>query len=447
MTSTERVHFSPAPAGALDDARHQSEPRREPRGRRPGDPAARRAAGRRRGPGQDLLRAAAGAGKSYALRRMVKEALEHPSCSRVAVPRSPTSRPSRSRVTWARTSAPSRCACSSPTSAAPTSRRKCWTTSRWRARAQGSRRARRSSWASRTSSAYGASAPGCSSTSGRRRTGSGRSTCCWWTRHGSSRCIGSSPSRAWRRSWSASATWASSRRSIRARPWRGDPGYNPYRAWPTEYERSADTCSIDLPAVWRPTAEQLPLWPRSTATGTGWTASRPRRPFAAPARAAAPSPRRVDRGGHRTAGAAGGRRARRPRAGRHRPAAPRVVERLLEPLLAGGFEITERRYDGIGNRRRAGRRLRGPVGRPADRRPGHPQPGRRRRHRDGGAPDRALRPPRGRHPRVDRRLLAGPDEPDHDRRPPALRRGAARQFQLRIRPSWPSPAPARRTVC
>src|SRR4029078_12865150 len=43
-------------------------------------------------------------------------------------------------------------------------------------------------------------------------------------------------------------------------PWRGDPGYTPYRACPTEYERSADACSIDLPAVWRPTAEQLPLW-------------------------------------------------------------------------------------------------------------------------------------------------------------------------------------------
>jgi AAA domain len=43
-------------------------------------------------------------------------------------------------------------------------------------------------------------------------------------------------------------------------PWRGDPGYNPYRAWPTSYEDSGDTFAIDLPAVWRPTAEQLPLW-------------------------------------------------------------------------------------------------------------------------------------------------------------------------------------------
>lgn len=43
-------------------------------------------------------------------------------------------------------------------------------------------------------------------------------------------------------------------------PWRGDPGYNPYRAWPTQYENDAATYAIDLPAVWRPPAQQLPLW-------------------------------------------------------------------------------------------------------------------------------------------------------------------------------------------
>ncbi len=43
-------------------------------------------------------------------------------------------------------------------------------------------------------------------------------------------------------------------------PWRGDPGYNPYRAWPTAYEGNAQTWATELPAVWRPTAEQLPLW-------------------------------------------------------------------------------------------------------------------------------------------------------------------------------------------
>jgi hypothetical protein len=43
-------------------------------------------------------------------------------------------------------------------------------------------------------------------------------------------------------------------------PWRGDRGYNPYRAWPTAYERDSKTWSVDLPAVWRPTAAQLQLW-------------------------------------------------------------------------------------------------------------------------------------------------------------------------------------------
>ncbi|KHL18318.1 AAA domain-containing protein [Mumia flava] len=43
-------------------------------------------------------------------------------------------------------------------------------------------------------------------------------------------------------------------------PWRGDPGYNPYRAWPTAYEGASTTFSIDLPAVWRPTHAQIPLW-------------------------------------------------------------------------------------------------------------------------------------------------------------------------------------------
>jgi hypothetical protein len=45
-----------------------------------------------------------------------------------------------------------------------------------------------------------------------------------------------------------------------ANPWRGDARYNPYRAWPTAFEGQSKTFAIDLPAVWRPTAEQLPLW-------------------------------------------------------------------------------------------------------------------------------------------------------------------------------------------
>lgn len=43
-------------------------------------------------------------------------------------------------------------------------------------------------------------------------------------------------------------------------PWRGDTGYNPYRAWPTQFEGHASTFAVDLPAVWRPNVAQLPLW-------------------------------------------------------------------------------------------------------------------------------------------------------------------------------------------
>ncbi len=43
-------------------------------------------------------------------------------------------------------------------------------------------------------------------------------------------------------------------------PWRGDRGYNPYRAWPTAYPDGPSTWAGELPAVWRPTAEQRDLW-------------------------------------------------------------------------------------------------------------------------------------------------------------------------------------------
>lgn len=47
---------------------------------------------------------------------------------------------------------------------------------------------------------------------------------------------------------------------VGANPWRGDAGHNPYRAWPTTFEGKDGTWSAELPAVWRPTAEQLPMW-------------------------------------------------------------------------------------------------------------------------------------------------------------------------------------------
>ena len=43
-------------------------------------------------------------------------------------------------------------------------------------------------------------------------------------------------------------------------PWRGDPGYNPYRAWPTDYDDDPRTWSRELPTVWRPSVGHLALW-------------------------------------------------------------------------------------------------------------------------------------------------------------------------------------------
>ena len=118
-----------------------------------------------------------------------------------------------------------------------------------------SRRARRSCSASRTSSASGASAPAARAprAGGQRRAAVRRAV----RRRGvaAARCTSSSPSRASRRSSSASATSASSRRSTRART-RGAATPATTRTAPGRPRTSASrrTCSIDLPAVWRPTA-------------------------------------------------------------------------------------------------------------------------------------------------------------------------------------------------
>ena len=47
---------------------------------------------------------------------------------------------------------------------------------------------------------------------------------------------------------------------IGTNPWRGDPGHNPWRAWPTDYDQDDRTWGRELPAVWRPAAGHLALW-------------------------------------------------------------------------------------------------------------------------------------------------------------------------------------------
>lgn len=50
---------------------------------------------------------------------------------------------------------------------------------------------------------------------------------------------------------------------VGSNPWRGDSGHNPYRAWPTDYTDGKDpekTWERELPAVWRPPVGALALW-------------------------------------------------------------------------------------------------------------------------------------------------------------------------------------------
>ncbi|MFC5006737.1 hypothetical protein ACFPIJ_54125 [Dactylosporangium cerinum] len=132
-------------------------------------------------------------------------------------------------------------------------------------------------------------------------------------------------------------------------PWRGDPGYNPYRAWPTAYEGSATAFVVDLPAVWRPTAAQLPLWrafysdwDRLDCVAAPGDRSVELPPLSGEAAAiwgsvASGNPTLVEIDGLLAAEAAD---VDLPLLG--------LVEQLLIPLLEGGFSILSRRYDGQG---------------------------------------------------------------------------------------------------
>ncbi|MDM4141399.1 MULTISPECIES: hypothetical protein [Mycobacterium] len=131
-----------------------------------------------------------------------------------------------------------------------------------------------------------------------------------------------------------------------ANPWRGDSRYNPYRAWPTAFEDQQTTFAVDLPAVWRPTAEQLPLW---RAFYSDWDRLDC---------VCAPGDRTIDlpvmsaRASAVWAEVASGRPTLLEVEGLDDPEAAdidqpllSVVEQLLEELLAGGFTCREKTYD------------------------------------------------------------------------------------------------------
>ncbi len=134
-------------------------------------------------------------------------------------------------------------------------------------------------------------------------------------------------------------------------PWRGDRGYNPYRAWPTAYPDSPTTWAGELPAVWRPTAEQRELWHAFYADWERLDC------------VAAPGDRRIELGARLIGDAADvwqqvatGVPTLVEMAGLDEPEAAdidppllAVVENWLDQLLAVGFTLHHTRYDNAGD--------------------------------------------------------------------------------------------------
>ncbi|RQX13375.1 hypothetical protein DDE19_25895 [Micromonospora ureilytica] len=132
-------------------------------------------------------------------------------------------------------------------------------------------------------------------------------------------------------------------------PWRGDPIYNPYRAWPTAYESGETTCVVNLPAVWRPTAAQLPLW---RAFYSDWDQLHC---VAAPGDRSVELPPLTGASASIWASVASGNPTLLEVEGLPAPEAAdidlpllEIVEELLIPLLDGGFSTLTREYDGQG---------------------------------------------------------------------------------------------------
>jgi hypothetical protein len=132
-------------------------------------------------------------------------------------------------------------------------------------------------------------------------------------------------------------------------PWRGDPGYNPFRAWPTDFDDDDLTWSRELPAVWRPAAGHLALW---RAFYPEWETLDC---VAAPADRAldAPTLRGVAADVWRQVGT--GVPTLLEVDGLPEPEAADidlplmgVVETLLDKLFAAGFELLHARYDRAG---------------------------------------------------------------------------------------------------
>jgi AAA domain-containing protein len=153
---------------------------------------------------------------------------------------------------------------------------------------------------------------------------------------------------------------------IGANPWRGDPGFNPYRAWPTDFDshgRTDDrTVAIELPAVWRPAAGHLDLW---RAFYPEW---RELNCVAAPGDRALVADRLTGHAADVWHAVGTGVPTLLEIAGLPEPEAADVdqpllgeIESLLDALLGAGFALTHAEYDDTGAP--TGRRL---TARPGD---------------------------------------------------------------------------------
>jgi AAA domain len=132
-------------------------------------------------------------------------------------------------------------------------------------------------------------------------------------------------------------------------PWRGDPGYNPFRAWPTGFDGDGRTWTRELPTVWRPAARHLALW---RAFYPDWTTLDC---VAAPGDRSLKAPKlRGDAGkvwrhvgtGVPTLLEVGG--LPEPEAADIDLPLMRFVEILLGKLFSAGFELIQADYDGSG---------------------------------------------------------------------------------------------------
>ena len=210
-----------------------------------------------------LLKAAAGAGKSYVLKRLVREAVAHDNCNRVAVVAFTNK---QIHPLAADLGADARQGQGLPVRAARTGRRRA---RRRRPRTRPSPRAtqrhpRSCSRHRRTCHKLGAIGElKRQRTALRPRRERQRAVRRAVRRRG----VAGRRTTSSTRSRSAAPVWVGVGDvgqlppiEIGTNPWRGDPGHNPWRAWPTDYDDDTRTWSAELPAVRRPAAGHLALW-------------------------------------------------------------------------------------------------------------------------------------------------------------------------------------------